>query len=90
MLIDNPFISEDLSIRTGIDWLNPWWFVYVKSNLSEPIVSMSKLLRMKPGDTLNVNVDEKVDFYVEDQKYFKAEMGELKGNASIKLSKRIN
>ena len=28
----------------------------VKSNLSEPIVSMSKLLRMKTGDTLNVNL----------------------------------
>ena len=62
----------------------------VKSNLSEPEVSMSKLLRMKSGDTLNINLDETVDFYVENQKYFNAEMGELRGNASVKLLKRLN
>ena len=61
----------------------------VQSNLSEPIVSMSKLLRIKEGDTLNINVDDTVDFYVSNQKYFKAEMGEVKGNASIKLTKRL-
>ena len=62
----------------------------VKSNLSEPVVSMSKLLRMKAGDTLNVNLEDTVDFYVENQKYFKAEMGELNGNASVKLATRNN
>ena len=61
----------------------------VQSNLSEPVVSMSKLLRIKEGDTLNINVDETVDFYVSNQKYFKAEMGEVKGNASVKLTKRL-
>ena len=62
----------------------------VKSNLCEPVVSMSKLLRMKAGDTLNVNLEDTVDFYVENQKYFKAEMGELNGNASVKLATRNN
>ena len=61
----------------------------VQSNLSEPVVSMSKLLRIKEGDTLNINVDDTVDFYVSNQKYFKAEMGEAKGNASVKLTKRL-
>jgi len=61
----------------------------VQSNLSEPVVSMSKLLRIKEGDTLNINVDDGVDFYVSNQKYFKAEMGEVKGNASVKLTKRL-
>ena len=61
----------------------------VQSNLSEPVVSMSKLLRIKEGDTLNINVDDTVDFYVSNQKYFKAEMGEVKGNASVKLTKRL-
>ena len=61
----------------------------VYSNLSEPTVSMSKLLRLTPGDTLKMNVEETVDFYVEDQKYFTAEMGEVKGNAAISLKKRI-
>ncbi|MAY91032.1 MAG: flagellar motor switch protein FliM [Rickettsiales bacterium] len=61
----------------------------VHSKLSEPEVSMSKLLRLKKDDVLNINVDETVDFFVEDQKYFTAEMGELKGNAAINLKKRI-
>ena len=61
----------------------------VQSNLSEPVVSMSKLPRIKEGDTLNINVDDTVDFYVSNQKYFKAEMGEVKGNASVKLTKRL-
>ncbi len=61
----------------------------VQSNLSEPVVSMSKLLRIKEGDTLNINVDDTVDFYVSNQKHFKAEMGEVKGNASVKLTKRL-
>jgi len=61
----------------------------VQSNLSAPVVSMSKLLRIKEGDTLNINVDDTVDFYVSNQKYFKAEMGEVKGNASVKLTKRL-
>ena len=44
----------------------------------------------KAGDTMNVNLDDTVDFYVENQRYFKAEMGELNGNASVKLAKRTN
>ncbi len=62
----------------------------VSSHLAEPTVSMSKLLRMKKDDVLNINVDELVDFYVDGQKYFKAEMGEIKGNACIKLMNRLN
>ncbi len=61
----------------------------VHSKLSEPEVSMSKLLRLKKDDVLKISVDETVDFFVEDQKYFTAEMGELKGNAAINLKKRI-
>ena len=41
------------------------------------------------GDTVKINVDDTVDFYVSNQKYFKAEMGEVKGNASVKLTKRL-
>ena len=62
----------------------------VSSHLARPVVSMSKLLRMKKGDIMNINVDELVDFFVDSQNYFKAEMGEIKGNACVKLTKRLN
>ncbi len=62
----------------------------IESKLAEPVVSMSKLLRLKSGDTMNINVEDTVDFYVEDQKYFKAEMGEVRGNAAVNLTKRLN
>ena len=50
---------------------------------------MSKLLRCKKGDVIPINVDETVDFYIEDQIYYTAEMGEVKGNAAINLKKRV-
>ena len=59
----------------------------VSSHLAQPIVSMSKLLRMKKGDILNINVDEMVDFYVDTQNYFKAEMGKLKEMLVLNLQK---
>ena len=60
------------------------------SNLAEPTVSMSKLLVLKSGDVLPVNVEDTVDFYVEDQKYFLAEMGQVKGNIAVNLKERLN
>ena len=62
----------------------------VYSNLAEPTVSMSKLLVLKKGDVLPVNVEDTVDFYVEDQKYFLAEMGQVKGNIAVNLKERLN
>ena len=62
----------------------------VHSKLSEPNVSMSKLLRLKKDDVIKINVEETVDFYIEDQRYYSAEMGEVKGNAAVSLKKRIN
>jgi len=62
----------------------------VHSRLSEPNVSMSKLLRLKKDDVLKINVEETVDFFIEGQKYYSAEMGEVKGNAAVNLKKRIN
>ena len=59
----------------------------VTSKLSEPDISMSKLLRFKKDDVININVEETVDFFVEDQLYFTAEMGEVKGNAAVNLKK---
>ena len=61
----------------------------VTSKLSEPDISMSKLLRFKKDDVININVEETVDFCVEDQLYFTAEMGEVKGNAAVNLKKRM-
>ena len=61
----------------------------VTSKLSEPDISMSKLLRFKKDDVININVEETVDFFVEDQLYFTAEMGEVKGNAAVNLKKRM-
>ena len=61
----------------------------VNSKLAQPVVSMSKLLRFKKNDVININVEDMVDFYVEDQLYYSAEMGELKGNAAVSLKKRL-
>ena len=61
----------------------------VTSKLAEPVISMSKLLKCKKDDVIDINVEDSVDFYVENQLYFSAEMGELKGNAAVNLKKRL-
>ena len=49
-----------------------------------------KITQNEKGDVMNINVDELVDFFVDSQNYFKGEMGEIKGNACVKLTKRLN
>ena len=51
-------LESNLSWRDKLEKAVLKFLLRVSSNLSEPIVSMSKLLRMKKGDTLNINVDE--------------------------------
>ena len=62
----------------------------IKSTINISKVNRSnKLLKCKKNDVIDINVEDSVDFYVENQLYFSAEMGELKGNAAVNLKKRL-
>ena len=83
---------KNVSLKLG-DNLDLYTFLFAKLKKSPTelfaTIFLKALKLLKEGDTLNINVDDTVDFYVSNQKYFKAEMGEVKGNASVKLTKRL-
>lgn len=61
----------------------------VKAILSEPTVSMYKLVNMQPGDTYPIVINEGVQLFVEDEKAFVGELGEVGINAAINIVSRI-
>ena len=61
----------------------------VNATLSQPIVNMSRLLRLNVGATLEIPISDKLDVYVEDIKMFNGDLGEYKGNSAVNVKKRI-
>ena len=61
----------------------------VKAILSEPTVSMYKLVNMQPGDTYPIVINEGVQLFIEDEKAFVGELGEVGINAAVNIVSRI-
>ena len=62
--------------------------ISVKAILSEPKVSMHKLINMQAGDTFPILIDEGVQLFIGDEKAFIGELGEVGINAAINLVSR--
>ena len=62
----------------------------VSARLSKPVVSMSKLISVKPGEVIPIQIGEGVEVRVEDKPIFLGEMGEVSGQSAINLNKRIS
>ena len=61
----------------------------VSAILSEPSLSLSKLVRLKKGDIVNLPPIDGVDFFVDDKLLFKAEIGETNGQVAVSLKNRL-
>ena len=61
----------------------------VTARLSQPVVSMYKLINMQIGDTFPMTIGEGVEIRIEDEDAFLGELGEVGGNAAVNLSSRI-
>lgn len=61
----------------------------ISAILSEPTISLSKLLKLKKGDVMNLPPIDGVDFFVDDKLLFKSEIGETNGQAAVSLKTRI-
>ena len=61
----------------------------IMARLGEPSVSMRNLITLKKDDTFPMQVNDGVDILLEDNVIFVGEVGELNGQAAIKLTKRI-
>ena len=61
----------------------------VTARLSQPVVSMYKLINMQIGDTFPMTIGEGVEIRIKDEDAFLGELGEVGGNAAVNLSSRI-
>jgi flagellar motor switch protein FliM len=57
--------------------------------LSEPSVSMNRLIRLKTGDVFPIQVGEGVEVLMDDKLLYRGEMGEVGGQAAISLTERV-
>ena len=62
--------------------------ITTKAILSEPTVSMDKLINMQAGDTFPILIDEGVQLFIGDEKAFIGELGEVGINAAVNLISR--
>ena len=61
----------------------------ISAILSEPSLSLSKLVKLKEGDVVNLAPIDGVDFFVNDKLLFKAEIGETNGQVAVSLKNRL-
>jgi flagellar motor switch protein FliM len=59
------------------------------TRLSEPTVSMNKLIHLKKGDVFPINIGEGVEVLIENRPFYSGELGEVGGQAAISLTKRL-
>ncbi len=60
----------------------------VIARLSEPTVSMNKLIRLKEGDVFPIEIGEGVEILIEKLPFYNGELGEVGGQAAISLTDR--
>jgi len=58
------------------------------ARLSEPTVSMNKLIRLKEGDVFPIEIGEGVEILIENLPFYNGELGEVGGQAAISLTDR--
>ena len=87
--VQSDIIEDDKSWREKMEEAVLEVPLKVNATLSEPIVNLSKLLRLNVGNTLEIPISDKIDVYVEDIKMFNGDLGEYKGNSAVNVKKRI-
>ena len=61
----------------------------VTGRLSNPVVSMQKLINMQVGDTFPIAIGEGVEVQIDGEDAFLGELGEIGNNAAINLTSRL-
>lgn len=63
--------------------------LHVEARLGNPVMSMTKLIYLRPGDVVPVALNESAEIFLEDLPYYYGELGEVAGQAAISLTRRI-
>ncbi len=87
--VQSDIIEDDLSWRDKLENAILEIPLDLKATLSQPIVNMSRLLRINVGETLEIPISDRIDVFVEEIKMFNGELGEYKGHAAVNINKRL-
>ena len=87
--VQSDIVEDDKSWRERMEQAVLEVPLKVNATLSQPIVNLSKLLRLNVGNTIEIPISDKIDVYVEDIKMFNGDLGEYKGNSAVNVKKRI-
>ena len=87
--VQSDVIDDDISWRERLEKSVLNVPLPISAILSEPSISLSKLVKLKKGDVMNLPPIDGVDFFVDDKLLFKSEIGETNGQAAVSLKTRI-
>ena len=88
--VQSDVVEDDVSWRERLERAILEIPLKVSARLSEPVVSMSKLINVKPGEVIPIQIGEGIEVRVEDKPIFLGEMGEVSGQSAINLNKRLS
>ena len=63
--------------------------IKMTAKLSEPVVSMNKLIRLQEGDVFPIQIGDGVEVLMDEHRFYFGEMGEVGGQSAINLTSRI-
>jgi flagellar motor switch protein FliM len=87
--VQSDVVDDDVSWRERLEKSVLNVPLPISAILSEPSLSLSKLVKLKKGDVVNLPPTDGVDFYVNDKLLFKAEIGETNGQVAVSLKNRL-
>ena len=87
--VQSEVVDDDVSWRERLEKSVLNIPLPISAILSEPSLSLSKLVKLKKGDIVNLPPTDGVDFYVNDKLLFKAEIGETNGQVAVSLKNRL-
>ena len=87
--VQSDIVEDDVSWKDKLENAILEIPLNLKATLSQPIVNMARLLRIKVGETLQIPVSDEIDVYVEEIKMFNGDLGEYKGNSAVNIKKRL-
>ena len=87
--IQSDVVDDDVSWRERLEKAVLNIPLPISAILSEPSLSLSKLVKLKEGDIVNLPPVDGIDFFVNDKLLFKAEIGETNGQVAVSLKNRL-
>jgi flagellar motor switch protein FliM len=87
--VQSDVVDDDVSWRERLEKAVLNISLPISAILSKPSLSLSKLVKLKEGDIVNLPPIDGIDFFVNDKLLFKAEIGETNGQVAVSLKNRL-